>query len=384
MCAVYFDHNATTPLDPRVKAAMLPWFGEKHGNPSSVHTFGQSARDAVEEARERVAILVGARSAQIVFTSSGTEANNAVVLGSALEGAGGHLVISAIEHPSILAAAARLEEVGWEVSRVRPRADGRIDPEEMLAAVRTETSLVCLMLANNEVGTIQPVVEVAQGCRDLGVAVLCDAVQAVGKIPVSVLDLGVDYLTLGAHKFYGPLGAAALWIRPKAAFKALVVGGSQERRRRAGTENVPAVVGLGTAAAIAAAEIEERGSHLATLRDTFERGVKDFDAARIHGENAPRLPNTSNLAFTGVAAESLMIRLDLEGFAVSAGSACSSGKVEPSVTLTAMGIDPEEAARTIRVSFGMINNLSQVEAFLELLAHELEELRRLSPVSSRT
>jgi cysteine desulfurase len=382
MRAVYFDHNATTPLDPRVKAAMLPWLGEMYGNPSSVHSFGQSARDAVEEARERVAVLLGARPAQIVFTSSGTEANNAVVLGSAREGIGGHLVISAIEHPSILAAAARLEEDGWVVNRIRPNADGWIDPEEVLASVRAETTLVCLMLANNEVGTIQPVAEVAQRCRDLGVPVLCDAVQAVGKIPVSVSDLGVDYLTLGAHKFYGPLGAAALWIRPKASFKALVVGGSQERRRRAGTENVPAVVGLGTAAAIAAAEIEERGSHLTTLRDAFERGVERFDAACIHGENTPRLPNTSNLAFTGVAAESLMIRLDLEGFAVSAGSACSSGRVEPSVTLTAMGIEPEEAARTIRVSFGMSNNLSQVGTFLGLLAHELEELRRLSPVSA--
>ena len=239
---------------------------------------------------------------------------------------------------------------------------------------------VAVMLANNEIGTLQPVGQIAAGCRERGVPVLCDAVQAVGKIPVRVEELGVDYLCLGAHKFYGPLGAAALWVRKGAAYSALMVGGSQERRRRAGTENVAALVGLGVAAALAEAELEARGEQLRSLRDLFEAQVTSLGGVTILGAESPRIPNTSHLAFEGVDAEALMIRLDLAGFAVSTGAACSSGTVEPSETLLAMGLTREEALASIRVSFGTRNTREEVEAFLAALRREVAELRRHASV----
>lgn len=373
------DHNATTPLDARVREAMLPWLSDRHGNPSSVHAFGRQAREAVEAAREQVARLVGARVPEMTFTASGTEANNAVVLSCARQAAvGGHLLISAIEHPSVDKMATLLEETGTEVTRVNPDRSGRIDAGQMLAAVREDTLLVCLMLANNEVGTLQPVAEVAAGCRGRDIPVLCDAVQAVGKMAVSVQELGVDYLTLGAHKFCGPLGAAALWIRKGAHFSPLLVGGSQERQRRAGTANVPALVGLGKAAEIALHEVDARQKRMGTLRDRFESRLEATLAELVfHGRSVPRLPNTSNVAFLGAEGEALMIRLDLDGYAVSTGSACSSGTVEPSGTLLAMGVRRDEALSSLRISFGCQNTLEEVDAFLAVLAHEVTELRRL-------
>ncbi len=249
MDSVYLDYNATTPLEPRVLGAMRQAL-EGCGNASSLHAFGRRAREAVETARDQVAALIGVTPQEVVFTASGTEANNAVI-GSLREAHGnGHLVVSAFEHPSVLAAADRLEEQGFAVSRVRPAASGRVDAAAIGAALRDDTRLVCLMLANNEVGALQPVAEVAELARGRGVPVLCDAVQAVGKVEVSASELGVDYLTVGAHKFYGPLGAAALWIRRGASFSPLLIGGSQERHRRAGTLNVPAIVGMGAASAL--------------------------------------------------------------------------------------------------------------------------------------
>ncbi len=381
MAGAYFDHNATTPVDPRVRAAMLPWLGERHGNPSSAHRFGQRAREAVEEARSRVASLLGASPPEVVFTASGTEANNAVVFSTARRaGFRGHLVISALEHPSVRGAAAAAAEAGMEVTTLTPGADGVVDADRVVAALAPETRLVCLMLASNELGTLQPVTEVARACRERGVPVLTDAVQAVGKVPVDVGELEVDFLTLGAHKFYGPLGAAALWARGGAELSPLLVGGSQERRRRAGTENVAAVVGLGEAARIAAPELAERGRRLAALRDRFERRVGSLADVRIHCAGAPRLPNTSHLAIAGASGEALMIRLDLAGFAVSTGAACASGKVEPSSALLAMGLPAEEALSSIRVSFGPTNTEYEVDRFLEVLAREIAELRRLAGV----
>jgi cysteine desulfurase len=375
MHRTYFDHNATTPLDPRVGAAMLPWLGEHHGNPSSVHSFGRQAQEAVEEAREQTARLIGAAPLELVFTASGTEANNTVILSSARRaGFAGHLILSAIEHPSVVAATALAGELGVEVTRVAPEGDGRVDPAGLLAAVREDTFLVCLMLANNELGTLQPVAEVARGCRQRGVAVLCDAVQAVGKIPVGVEELDVDYLTLGAHKFYGPLGAAALWVRKRAELTPLLIGGGQERHRRASTVNVPAVVGLGAAAEIARQEMGERQQQLATLRDRFEGGLTGLDVV-VHGESVPRLPNTSHIALHGVDGEALMIRLDLAGYAVSTGAACSSGTVEPSKTLLALGMSSQEALSSLRVSFGISNTAAEVDDFLEVLAKEAAVLR---------
>ncbi len=383
---VYLDNNATTPLHPRARAAMLPWLGEQHGNPSSLHRFGQAARNAMEEAREQVAALLGARPPEVVFTASGTEANNAVVfhLARLARNTGqGHLVISAIEHPSVREAAARLEqESGFEVTRVSPGADGVVPAAAVTGALRPDTVLVCLMLANNELGTLQPVAEVAAACRARGIPILCDAVQAAGKIPVDVHALGVDYLTLGAHKLHGPLGAAAVWVRKGAGISGLLVGGSQERRRRASTENVPALAGFGAAAAAAREELAARRAHLAGLRDRFEAELPlRVPGAVVHCAAAPRLPNTSHVAFPGVEGESLLIRLDLAGFAVSTGSACSSGRVEPSKTLLAMGLSPEEALSSLRVSFGMENRPEEVDLFLAALAREVAELRRLSPLA---
>jgi cysteine desulfurase len=381
MTPVYLDHNATTPLHPRARQAMLAWLGERHGNPSSIHRFGQGAREAVEEAREKVAALIGGRPPEIVFTASGTEANNAVIFHLARQaGHKGHLVISAVEHPSVREAAARLADAAdnsMEVTRVSPRGDGVVPAEDVVAALRPDTRLVALMLANNELGTLQPVQALAAACRERGVPVLCDAVQAVGKIPVDAPSLGADYVVLGAHKFNGPLGAAAVWVRKGAGLSGYLVGGSQERRRRAGTENVAAIAGLGEAAAVAREEGETRAAFLAALRDRFEAALPArVPGAILHCQGSPRLPNTSHLAIPGVEGESLLIRLDLAGFAVSTGSACSSGSVEPSKTLLAAGISREEALSSLRVSFGLTNTADEVDAFLDALAREAAELRR--------
>lgn len=380
MHPVYLDNNATTPLHPKAREAMLPWLGERHGNPSSIHRFGQAAKNAVEEAREQVAALIGGRPPEVVLTASGTEGNNAVMFDVARRAGGkGHLVISSLEHPSIREAAARLEKDGMEVTRVSPEADGVVEASRMTAALRPDTKLVCLMLANNELGTVQPVAEVAAACRELGIPVLCDAVQAAGKIPVDVRALGVDWLVLGAHKFHGPLGAAAVWTRKELG--SFLLGGSQERRRRASTENVMAIVGFGAAAEAAAAELPERQSFLAALRDRFESElVRRVPDAIVHCASSPRLPNTSHVAFPGVEGESLLIRLDLAGYAVSTGSACSSGTVEPSRTLLAIGLSRDEALSSLRVSFGMLNRPEEVDGFLDTLAAEVAELRRVAPV----
>jgi cysteine desulfurase len=379
---VYLDHNATSPVDPRVREAMLPWLDERWGNPSSAHRAGQAARAAVETAREQVAALLGARPLEVVFTASGTEANNAVVFETArTAGRRGELVVSALEHPSVRRAADRCAEAGMSVAVVPPGSDGVVRAEAVLAAVTPATRLVCLMLANNELGTLQPVAEVAAGCAARGVPVLCDAVQAVGKVPVAPAALGVDYLTLGGHKFHAPLGSAALWIKPGSSFAGHLVGGSQERRRRASTVNVPAVVGLGRACELAAVELPERHRHLAVLRDRFEEGVAAIPGAVVHCAGVPRLPHTSHCAFPGVEGESLAIRLDLAGFAVSTGAACSSGTVEPSATLLALGLAPEEALASLRVSFGMPNTLDEVERFLPVLEREVGALRQASRFS---
>ena len=379
MRRIYLDHNATTPLDPRVRDAMLEVMGGEHGNPSSVHAFGRAAQEMVEAARDRVAELIGARPPELVLTASGTEAINAVVFSCGRRaGWRGHLVISAFEHPAVLAAAERAEAESMEVSRVAPDGEGRVPAEAMLAELRDDTRLVCLMLANNEVGTLQPVAEVAAGCRERGVPVLCDAVQAVGKIGVQTGELGVDYLALGAHKFYGPLGAAALWVKGGAGLEPLLVGGGQERRRRAGTVNVPAVVGMGKAAELAGAELARRRRHTARLRDRFETEVEGLGEVSFHGRAVPRLPNTSNLAFPGVDAEALLIRLDLDGFAVSTGSACAAGAVEPSGALMAMGLGREEALSSLRISFGPTNGEDDVSDLLVSLSRQLTELRRLA------
>ncbi|HSL81566.1 MAG TPA: cysteine desulfurase family protein [Thermoanaerobaculia bacterium] len=385
MALVYLDHNATTPLDPRVREAMLPWLGESFGNPSSLHRRGRAARAAVDEARARVARLIGGRPEEIVFAASGTEANNAVVASAGSRaGRRGRLVISSLEHPSIRVAAERLEASGMEVVRVPPGPDGVVPAARFLAALTPDTRLACLMVANNEVGTLQPVAEVARACRELGVPLLADAVQAAGKVPVDAAALEADYLVLGAHKLHGPLGAAALWVRPGAALEPFLTGGGQERRLRAGTENVPALVGFGEAARLAAEELAERAGRLAALRDRLEAVVRErIPGACCHCTEAPRLPQTSHLAFPGVEGEALLLRLDAAGYAVSTGAACSSGRPEPSKTLLAMGISPEEALASIRVSLGAPTTAAEVEGFVGALEREVGALRRVMKVPAQ-
>lgn len=380
--AAYFDNNATTPLDPRVREAMLPWLGERFGNASSAHAVGQRAHAAVEAAREEVARLLGADSPlEVVFTGSGTEANNAVVYAALARSSGsGRFVLSGLEHPSVPEALATPWGARAEAVVVPPDCDGVVPADRFLDEVRAGAALAALMLASNEIGTLQPVAEVAAGCRGLGVPVLCDAVQAAGKVPVSVQNLGADYLTIGAHKLHGPLGAAALWVRPGAPFEPLLVGGAQERRRRASTVNVAAVVGFGEACRLAREELAARAAHLASLRDRFEAEVlATVPGARVNGRSVPRLPSTSSVAFPGVVQQELMIRLDLDGFQVSIGSACASGRIEPSRALTLMGLDREVALGTIRVSFGAFNRAEEVEAFVPRLAGAVAALRGGTP-----
>ena len=375
---VYFDHNATTPLDRRVADAMAPWLGARHGNPSSVHSFGRTARSAVELAREQVAGLVGGIPPEVVFTASGTEANNAVLLSAFAGRDGGHLVISELEHPSIQAAADRLEGLGVEVARLRPGVDGVVSADSIAAALRPDTRLVCLMLANNELGTVQPVAEAAAACGDRGVPLLCDAVQAAGKLAIDAGALGADYIVTAAHKFNGPVGAAALWIREGAGFEPLILGGGQERRRRAGTENVAALVGFGACAALASEELDERIERLGELRDGLEAGLSGIPDASLHCASSPRLPHVAHAAFPGLIGEELVVRLDLAGFAVSTGAACASGVVEPSRTLLAMGVPADEALASIRISLGTTNDEAEIARFLPVLAAEVEALRSLS------
>lgn len=377
MDAVYLDHNATTPLDTRVRAAMLPWLAERWGNPSSIHRFGQAAREAVEAARDEVAALLGAQPLEIVFCGSGTEALNAVVRSAGRASGGtGHLVVSGLEHPAVRLSAADLATRGARLTAVPADPAGVVEAQRMIAAFAPDTALACLMLANNEVGTLQPVAEVAAACRARGIPLLCDAVQAVGKVAVGAAELGVDYLVLTGHKFHGPLGSAALWIRGGAPFEPLLLGGSQERRRRASTVNVPAVVGLGEAARLARLELAERQRHLVALRDRFERGLAAVAAVpfEVHCATSPRLPNVSHLEFPGLDAQALAIRLDLAGFAVSTGAACASGSVEPSPVLLAMGLSAAAAASSVRVSFGLPNTADEVDAFLAALARETAAL----------
>ncbi len=377
--AAYFDNNATTSLDPRVLEAMLPWLGRRHGNPSSIHRFGRDARRAVEAARRQVASSLGARAADVVFTSSGTEANNAVLFGAAARcDHRGHLVLSAFEHPSVTGAVGRLERRGMTAARIWPREDGVLAVEDLVEALQPDTRVLCLMLANNELGTLQPVAEVAEECRRRGVLVLCDAVQALGKVEVDVETLGVDYLVVAGHKFHGPLGVAALWIRPDAPFDPWLAGAGQENGRRPSTENVPGMVGLGAACEVAKTELRRRHRHLLSLRQRLEDGLREIPGVRLHCAASPRLPHTTNAAFLGAPAQLLIPALDTAGFAVSAGAACGAGKAVPSPTLKALGLEDEEALATLRISFGMENRLEEVEAFLSALPGILGKLRATS------
>jgi cysteine desulfurase len=354
MDRIYLDHNATTPLDPRVLEAMVPVLRETFGNPSSLHWYGQRARAAVDEARGRAAALLGASPAEIVFTGGGTESDNLALRGAAAAAAPSRrkIVVTAIEHHAVRHAAQALAEEGWTVETTRVRPDGLVDLDDLGAKVDEETALVSVMLSNNETGIVQPVAEAARIARARGALVHSDAVQAAGKIPIDVAALGVDLLSLSAHKFYGPKGVGLLYVRRGTVLKAFVRGGSQERNRRPGTENVAGIVGLGAAAVHARESLETEASRLRPLRDRFEARLLSIPGAVRNGGATPRVANTTNVSFAETEAEGLLVALDLMGIAVSTGAACAAGAAEPSHVLRAMGLPPERVQASIRFSLG--------------------------------
>jgi len=382
----YLDHCATTPLAPAALAAMRPYLEGCLGNASSPHAWGRAARAALEGARAAVARALGARDPQtVVFVSGGTEADNLAVKGAARAGAGRgrHLVVSAIEHHAVLEAAAALEAEGFAVSRVPPSGDGRVDPGAVEGALRPDTVLAAVMLVNNETGAIQPVAEIAARCRARGVLVHADCVQALGSLPLDVEALGVDLAAFSAHKAYGPQGIGALYVRPGTPMRALLHGGFQERSRRAGTESVAAAVGFARAAQLAAGSLAEDGARMAALRDRLERGlVAAAPGARVNAAGAPRAPHVTSLAFEGVAAESLLIALDLEGVAASAGAACSSGSLEPSHVLQAMGLPPDRCAASIRFSLGRGTTAEEIDYAIAVVVQAVERLRAALPAGA--
>jgi cysteine desulfurase len=368
---IYLDHNATTRPAPEVVEAMLPFLREDFGNPSSIHWFGQQAHRALDRAREQAARLIGAAPDEIVFTSGGTEADNHALRGVAdAPGARGRaLVTSAIEHHAILAACRFLESRGTPIVHLGVDETGLVDPAQARAALAGGAALVSVMLANNDVGTVEPVAEIAAAARERGALSHTDAVQAVGKIPVNVAELGVDLLSFSSHKIYGPKGVGALYVRRGAALSPLLFGGSHEGRRRGGTENVPGIVGFGNACELAAQRLAARAERAARRRDRLQQELlARFPAARVNGHATRRLPNTLNITFPGLDNESLLLNLDLLGVAASAGSACASGSREPSHVLVAMGRTAVESRGSLRFSFGEENEDGDVDRVVEALA----------------
>ena len=383
MRRVYFDHNATTPLAPDALRAMTPYLTEEYGNASSIHSVGQRARAAVEQARVEVAALVGAREKEIIFTSGGTEADNIAIRGvvGAAERPARHVVTSTVEHHAVLNTCQALEAEGVRVTYVPVSAAGLVDPEDVRRAITPDTVLITVMHANNELGTVQLVAAIAKIARERRIPCHTDAVQSVGKIPVNVKELGVDLLSLSAHKLYGPKGAGALYIRGGLPMKPLMFGGHHERDRRPGTENVAGIVGLGAAAALAAQHLAEEASRLGGLRDALEEEIlARVPHAGVNGDRERRTPNTTNIHFDFVEGEALVIALDLKGIACSTGAACSSGAVEPSHVLTAIGLPPERARASLRFSLGRQNTREEVAYVAEVLPGVVERLRELSPL----
>jgi cysteine desulfurase len=372
---VYLDHNATTPVDPRVLEAMLPFLRDDFGNPSSLHWYGQRARAAVEEARAEVAALVGADPAEIVFTAGGSESDNTALRGVKVKEPRLGIVCSAIEHHAVLNTAKAMRDEGRPVGLAPVGESGVLDPDDLAARVDDRTSLVSVMLANNETGVVQPVAEAAAIARARGALVHCDAVQAAGKVPIDVRAVGVDLLTLSAHKLYGPKGVGCLYVRRGTPMAPLVRGGAQERNRRAGTENVAGVVGFGAAATLARQGLEAEARRVAALRDRLEARLLAIPGARRNGEG-PRVPNTSNVSFEGLDAEALLIALDLEGIAASTGAACAAGGIEPSHVLRAMGLPPERVQSSLRLSLGRTTTQEEVEHAGDVIAAVVARMGR--------
>jgi len=377
----YFDHNATTPPDPAVIDAVAHALADDFGNASSVHHFGQRAKAVIDEARSAVAELIGAEPTEVVFTSGGTESDNLALRGAAEALAPGgrrHIITSSIEHEAVLNTVKALSKHGWTFTLLPIDATGIVSPSTLASAITRETAIVSVMHANNEIGTIQPIADLAAIAHEFGAAFHTDAVQSVAKIPVNVRSLDIDLLALSAHKFNGPKGAGALWIRRGTRVVSTMTGGKHERNRRGGTENVPGIAGMGVAARLARQKLASEAPRIAALRDRLERGIlAGVSGTIVNGANDPRVPNTTNISFDGIEAESLLIALDLEGFAVSTGSACSSGTLEPSHVLRAMGLPSHRTQNSIRFSLGAGNTEEQVDALLAKLPAVVGKLRTL-------
>ncbi len=371
---VYFDHNATSPVAPEVLSSFTAAVAEVYGNASSIHYFGQSAKQRLEGARRQVAARLGCAAQEVVFTSGGTESDNLAIFGMARRHAGCHLITSAIEHPAILNACARLEREGVAVTYLPVGRDGMVSPGDVRAAIRPSTALITIMHANNETGTVQPVAEIGGIARDAGVVFHSDAVQTAGRLPLSVGNLGVDLLSVSGHKFGAPKGTGALYVKKGVALEPLFYGGHHERDRRAGTENVPGAVALGTATSLGT-----DWSDVAPLRDRLERGILErIPQCRVNGSRVHRLPNTTNICFEGIEGEAMVIALDLGGYGVSSGSACSSGAVEPSHVLLALGLSREDARSSVRFSLGPGNTADEVDGLMEAVQESVAHLRRIS------
>ena len=383
MHRIYLDNNATTPVLPEVFEAMRPWFGEHFGNASSIHHHGQETRAAVENARESVAKLLGCGASEIVFTSGGTEADNLALAG--LIKAGDHVITSSIEHHAVLHAAKHLEEVGCDVTFLPVDGRGLVDPADVQRALRPSTKLISIMMANNETGVLQPVEAIGKMAAEAGVAFHTDAVQAAGKVPIDVKTIGCHVLSISGHKMHAPQGVGALYVKKGTKLAPLFFGGRHERSRRAGTENVPGIVALGKAAELAREGLQ-RGDdkRIRTMRDRLEKGIlSQVDEAGVNGADAPRVPNTSNIHFDHIEGESLVIALDLKGLAVSTGAACSSGAIEPSHVLLAMGLKPERARASIRFSLGKQTCEEEIDFSLKLVLETVARLRAISPRYSK-
>jgi len=382
MSHYYFDHNATTPVSSEVFEAMTPLLREDFGNASSIHYYGQRAKQHLETARRQMAELIGAEAQEIVFLSGGTEADNLALFGVVRNSprAKRHVITTAIEHPAVLGACAQLEREGVEITRVAVSPEGVVDPDAIRRALRPETVLISVMHANNELGTVQAIGEIARIAREAGVVFHSDGVQALGKIPVDVAALGVDLYSVSGHKVYAPKGEGALFVRKGTAIGSIQFGGHHERDRRPGTENVAGAVALGAAAAWLSENGAAEAERLRGLRDRLEAALLERVAgAGVNGSGAARTPNTSNMFFDGIRGEALVIALDLRGFAVSGGAACASGAVEPSHVLMAIGLGAERARASIRFSLGRLNTAEQVDALVEAVAEAAGQLRRIAP-----
>jgi len=379
---VYLDNAATTPLDPRVLESMLGHLGGRRGNPSSLHAFGGSAREGLEEARDSVASLIGASPGEIVFTSGGTESDDGAVLGLARSAGPNkrHAVVSSVEHAAVREAARRLELEGFEVSWIGVDADGIVDPVEFAAALRPDTALAAVVWANNEVGTVEPVPELAEICADREVPFHADAVQAAGRVPIDVSETPVSTLALSGHKLYAPQGVGALYVREGVSLEPIIYGGGQERGLRSGTQNVAGIAGLGTAARLAREEIEPRVAHERTLRDRVMAGMEALPDVFVNGHRERRLSNNVHLTVSGVEAESLVLFLDSLGYAIGSGSACSSGGHKASPVLLAMGLPEREAFSVVRITVGKDNTPEEVDGFLGAFSTAVEQLREISPL----